>query len=183
MNCEKNECVCDNLAVPQQGLADGLHAAEVQASLLGFGFSLDEIKAVIDKYGTPIVGLLLEGLRAGFNKEWIVGLLDKVGHAGLQFILDLANQNSLFSAAKANGCQAAHALDAVTGVPAEKFGGLLDGALAQLLLEKYLPQVMEQLAPQLLEKLAPKLIEFLVNALQDWLKTKMTAEAKAAACC
>lgn len=181
MSCDKSECKCEDLVVPQQGLAPGLNAADVQASLLGFGFGLDEIKEVINRYGTAVVGLLLEGLRAGFTKDWILGLLDKVGKAGLEFIIDLVNQNSLFAAAAAaNGCQKAHAIPAVTGVPAEQFGGILDGALVQLLIDKYLPELVEKYAPQLLEKLAPKLIEFLVSALQQWLTVKAAEKAKAA---
>lgn len=179
MSCDKKECVCEGeVVVPQHGLPEGLHAAEAQASLLNYGLSLDEIKTAVQKYGAAIVGVLLEGLRVGFSKEWLFDLLDKIGKAGTQFLIDLVNQNRLFAAAQANGCHAAHAIDAVVGVPGEKLGGLLDGPFVQLIIDKYLPQLLDQLAPQILEKLAPKLIDLLLKMLQTWLQTNAASLQK-----
>lgn len=117
---------------------------DLKNSALSFGFDMAWITELINKYGDDVLNLVLEGVRTGLTKEFIIEVLGKFGPIVLELLVNLVNNWKL-----------------VQGVaPVEQLN--FDSQFFQVLVEKYLPMLFEKYG----EQLVAAIVEFLLNVMR-----------------
>lgn len=118
---------------------------DLKASALGFGFDANWIADIVEKYGHDVLSLVVEAMRSGFSLAFVVEVVNKFGPVLLEFLLTLLNKKKM------------HALAAGEEFVVGDEVGVLDWALIETLIKKYLPIIVE--------KYGDAIVKFIV----DWI--------------
>lgn len=132
MSCHGNVCKKDE-------------CCEVKAAMLDLGFTNEEVADVVEKHGTDILSTVIDGLRLGLSKEFVLEVLTKWG----PYLLDLLL--SIFKKKEAAG---------MVGVD---LSSIVDGVLIDNLLKRLLPALVDKYGEQLVNLLAEALLNYIRN--------------------
>ena len=114
----------------------------LKESALSVGFDHGFVADVMEKLGPDVLTTLVDAVKSGFSADTAKQLLIKTGPTLLQIMTQLLVHTS--------GTSVAAKLATGELVVGEEVK-LLDSALLQVLLQKFLPQLLEQFAPQLIQ--------------------------------
>lgn len=113
------------------------------------GFDPSYIADLIAQYGDDVVNLVVEALRNGFSKNFIIDTLMKFGPMVLQFLLSWFTKKQ--EASKSMGMAADAVVDAK----------VLDASLIETFLERLLPKLLDKYGEQLIDAFIGMLVRYL----------------------
>lgn len=132
---------------------------ELKASAVGFGFDISWIGDLIGKWGNDVLGLVVEAVRSGFNRELVVDILEKFGPLVLELLVNMFNKKKMHMTAAAAGGPV---------VVADEIS-VFDASIIETLVQRYLPQLIERYLPMLLEQYGDRIVQWVV----DWILNNM----------
>lgn len=137
-----------------KGMSACQHTEELKLAASNFGLDLGWIADILSRFGGKALAIVVEALRGGFTKELVVELLEKLGPEALELLVEWLSQYRMMKPQNL-----ALQGEVTTGVVTGEEVPVIQGAILQILVEKYLPQIIEKLGPMIIEKYLPQLLE------------------------
>jgi len=126
---------------------------ELKSSAVGFGFDAGWISELLEKWGQDVLAIVIEAARNGLSVVLIVEIMNKLGPAILELIVELLNRN------KMTGFGVTSEGELIPGPVIEG----IDGPFIDMIIEKYLPVIIEKYLPLIFEKYGTQLIQFIIE--------------------
>lgn len=132
---------------------------QLKVSANNFGFDGGWVADILQQYGPDVLALAVEAARNGFSVSLIVEVVQKFGPAMLDLLVSLLNQKNSQAMRMAMN-------EVVPGnvITADNVGSI-DPALIDILIQKYLPQIINTILPQLINTYGPQILQMILNAL------------------
>lgn len=136
---------------------------ELKASAENFGFDPNWIAELLAKYGSDVVACVVEAVRQGFSKEFVVEVISKLGPPVLQLLILLLNQPKMMRSAQA---------DQTSGDLIPAIG--TDINILVVLVQQYLPNLLNTYMPIIVQQYGPEITQFIVNTIVSVLENGTT---------
>lgn len=126
---------------------------EMRLSASNFGFDMNWVADVLEKFGQDVLSLAIEAARHGLSATLVIEMIDKLGKGVVEFIVDILNNKSMVG--MANPMEG----EIVNGPVLEG----VDSSVLNVIIEKWLPLIINNYLPLILEKYGPQLIQALLD--------------------